>query len=170
MFSATQSITPLKDYGTDLNVRKTERPQNIEAKPACWSQNLIADLDHDQLLDLVQRLYEHKGFTVINNTTGEEFSTLNFHAEQNPNYNLLLATASQTDSVSIAVVKNFCDQAEQSSASESVFVTQGSFSSGALDYCARKPVSLISNRELLSLILKLDATIQSDLLAKITTS
>ncbi len=168
MFSATQSITPLKDYASDLEIRNTARPRNIEAKPACWSQNLIADLKHGQLTEVIQSLYQHKGFTISNKTCDEEFSTLIFHAEKDSSYSLMLAAASHAESVSIAMVKNFCDQAEQASSSESVFVTQGTFSSGALDYCARKPVTLISNRELLSLILQLDATTQTALLHQAT--
>jgi len=162
MFSATQSITPLKDFSNDLEIRTTERPQNIEAKPACWSQNLIAVLTHDKLDELVQYVYEAKGFTVISKMCNKNVSTLKFHAEKNPNDFLTISTVSQADSISIARVKSHCDQTETSS--ESIFITQGSFSSGALDYCARKPVTLISNRELLSLIVKLDASTQSELL------
>lgn len=166
MFSATQSITPLRGFSSDLEIRKIERPQNIEAKPACWSQNLIATLQDDKLDALVQNIYEHKGFTLIDKTPGKEFSALTFHAEENPNYSLSIATVSQAGNISIAMIKSFCDQTEH--AAESVIITQSNFSSGALDYCARKPVTLISNRELLSLILKLDASKQNELLAKAT--
>ncbi len=166
MFSATQSITPLKDFSSDLEIRKTKRPQNIEAKPACWSQNLIADLAHEKLDELTQNIYQRKGFTLIRKTSHENVSTLTFHAEKNPNYSLMISTGCQTESISIATVKHHCDQTAQ--ASESAFITQSNFSSGALDYCARKPVTLISNRELLSLIVKLDSSSQSELLALAT--
>ncbi len=167
MFSATQSITPLRDYSDSFRIHKTPRPRTINAKPACWSQNLVTNLSSDCFQVLTQEFYTSQGYKLENIVENKDYNSLNFADRNSENHALLVVCSKHQQSIDIAMVKEFCNHAADINAAESNFVTQGMFTSGALDFCARKEVKLISNRELLSAILKLDTSLQSTLLDQI---
>ena len=162
-----RAADPAAPKYADFTPRARAEPTTVSGKPTAWSLDLLQSLDWKRFEEVVAAYFRESNFrceTISHGPDGGVDARLYFGDQTSP-VGVVQCKAWGSRQVGVAPVRELLGVMAHENVKRGYFAATGVFSDEAIRFAAANPIRLISGRDFLAAVAKMDADRSAKLLA-----